>query len=132
MKTIWRERISQAMVSVSATRTPKDRRFNLQNNNSACASLSLVHFLASTQHEIALIFVQCVVPGNIHTPTEDIFALPPPPNGIPGGVCQIPPPHLLEFPTWFGTPWKDCIRQKCCCTTLLCERWLSPLLRGMT
>ena len=80
------------MVSVSATRTPKDRRFNLQNNNSACASLSLVHFLASTQHEIALIFVQCVVLGNIHTPTEDVFDLPPPPpNGIPGGVCQIPP-----------------------------------------
>ena len=32
------------------------------------------------------------------------------------------PPPPMEFPTWFGTPWKDCVCQKCCYTILLCER----------
>ena len=83
--------------------------------------------LPQLQREIALIFVQCVVPGNIHTPHRGHFCFSPPWNGIPGGVCQTPLPHPLEFPTWFGNPWKDYIRQKCCCTILLCERWLSLL-----
>ena len=56
-------------------------------------------------------------------PTEGIFALAPPPRmEFQGVFVRPPPPHPLEFPTWFGNPWKDYTRQKCCCTILLCER----------
>ena len=27
-------------------------------------------------------------------------------------LTQPPPPPPMEFRTWFGTPWKDCVCQK--------------------
>ena len=49
--------------------------------------ISLPHL----QREIALTFMQCVVPGNIHTPYRGHFCFSPQLEFIPGGVCQTPP-----------------------------------------
>ena len=81
------------MVSVSATRTPKDSRFNLQNNNSAHASLSLMHFVASTATRNCLNFRSMCSSRKYPCPPQRAFLLcPPPPRMEFQGVFVRPPP----------------------------------------
>ena len=60
---------------------------------------------------ISRVFVNCVVPENIHTPHGGFFQFAPHPPGfsVPEGLAVLPPPtprKFHDFPTWPPTPWK--------------------------
>ena len=70
--------------------------------------------------------MQCVV----SLPTEGTFISYPHPLeiSIPVGACHTPPctpSNFRNFPTWFGIPWKEYLRQKCRCNFLLRQKQLA-------
>ena len=41
-------------------------------------------------------------------------------------------PYPLKFPAWFGNPWKEHFRQKCCCTILFMGKLFMCLISIVT
>ena len=41
-------------------------------------------------------------------------------------------PYPLKFPAWFGNPWKEHFRQKCCCTILFMAKLFMCLISIVT
>ena len=66
-----------------------------------------------------------------------VISPPPPRRAFVLFGPHIPPeclsdPYPLKFPAWFGNPWKEHFRQKCCCTILFMGKLFMCLISIVT
>ena len=72
------------------------------------------------------------------TPRHGVFSPPPPPRrafvlfGPHIPLECLSDPYPLKFAAWFGNPWKEHFRQKCCCTILFMGKLFMCLISIVT